>query len=690
MDEKYTLTPRGSAGQLSKDPLIIDDERLKQRLSKALSEKFNMEPELSAIAWEIASWPTQITNEEREALSYMVLTAMINLNQGSTTLPIGDGENNQMLNLLKALLSGDPEEGEPPFPSPEAMVKNIRKLIRDEKCKTIIGKPGKRVPFLIKGGYLYHEKLFKQEGRFVEVILKHLKRPSLPGKKAEASRVLSKVAKITYFRGGGVLPLTPQQKEAAIAAICQPISIITGGPGTGKTTLIVTILRTLVRMGIKVDDISLAAFTGRAAKRMRESIVEKIGLIPESLRSDEDKAILTIEPKTIHRLLGSQPWNDSFRHHENNPLPAKVLIIDEASMIDLWLMDALLSAVSKEEGENGTQVILIGDADQLPSVDAGAVLRDLIYGAGEGSQSPLKGRSHRLIGSLRVDLGSVGGINILNVAEQINRGETPRIVAGTSDEADISLFADAAGLQFDGVEFIETSGSSSKVQPFLDRWFELLFPTSGEIRRLIQNVYNFDGEKFDDPSLEGIQTLLNHLDQFRLLCFTRERKYGRERVNDYFHSRIARLIKSGDYSPFLCGEPVMMTQNDYNRNIFNGDTGFILNVSEKGKEPQLMTLFPTSKGPRAFNLISIKDKIEHAFAITVHKSQGSEYRNVGLLLPDEDIPLNTREIVYTAISRAKSSVVIVGQEAILRAGVERRLPRFSTLGMRLVERMGEE
>ena len=689
MKKLFSLSPSGSAAALASGQITADQERIRQRLALTLSEKFNLEPQLLTLAWELSGWPPAqtLTPDETMALRLLILLSMIYQHQGSTALPLRTDDNRHILNLLEILAKDDEELASPLF-SPEAMLATMTTLIANNHLPQIISVPGGgRVPFLLTNDYLYQEKTFRLEERFIELLIQHLRRPPLPLRNSELDIALSEVKSSSYRRPGQPLVLTARQEAAVQTILRQPFTMVSGGPGTGKTTLIVTVLRTLVRMGVEVKEIALAASTGRAAKRMRESIVERIKLVPDNQRRPQDQQLLElIEPMTIHRLLKYQGYKDAFLFHEQNPLTAKIVIIDETSMVDLWLMDALFSAI-RTTGPDATRVVLIGDADQLPSVDAGAVLRDLITAVDRAGNPLLGDRAVRLTDPHRTDRDSEAGNNILQVLTRVNTAQVPNISKNTKDISAMSLIDNIDHLNFAGVEFFATQGLAKPVQAFLNKWYGLLYPATGEIVGYTQQTHPFTDAQFTPQSLASITALFAHLEKFKLLCLTHERKFGVDNINLHFHMKLATTGGLPSRTPVLCGEPVMMTRNDYGRGIFNGDIGIILNVALQNRAPQPMAVFPTADGFKVFSIYALGNEIVHAFAVTVHKAQGSEYNTVGILLPDEDIPLNTREILYTAMSRAKSSVVIVGKPEIFVAGIGRLLPRYSAIPAILVDRI---
>jgi exodeoxyribonuclease V alpha subunit len=381
----------------------------------------------------------------------------------------------------------------------------------------------------------------------------------------------------------------------------------------------------------------------------------------------------------LHRLLGFVPQGareGRFRHHENNRLAERVVIVDEASMIDLFLMDRLVRSMRDD-----ALLILLGDADQLPSVDAGAVFRDLV---------PWAPTAVRLTQSYRMDPVDPAGRNVLSVARRVQAGRVPALFDAAPSEGDeppevITVHAQAAKLAFERVEMIGADQRSS----FYERWFheQVCGSDGAAFDRRIARIHHWRRDRFEPEEERELGVLFDHYDRHRLLCATRgESPTGAAHVNAVLHRKMLerwRLLDpalGGQAPPLLPGEPVLMLHNDYDRGLFNGDQGVVLRVSE-GEAGHPMVVFPRPQkdGPgfAVFHLDSIRAALALGYAITIHKSQGSELDQVGVILPDEDLPLLTRELLYTAITRARRAVTLVGRREILEAAVTRQIRRFS-------------
>jgi exodeoxyribonuclease V alpha subunit len=475
--------------------------------------------------------------------------------------------------------------------------------LRENLLKSkVVGEPGDFTPLILdRQDRLYLRRYWEYEQQLAAAILARAR----PGESAPAKKKQSDL-----------------QQLAATRAISSNFSVITGGPGTGKTRTVIIILRLLLdRAGGKKLRIKLAAPTGKAAARLTEAARE--------VRQD-------FEATTIHRLLGYVSGSPCFRHHPENPLNADVVIVDEASMVDLALMARLVAAVPDD-----ARLILLGDRDQLASVEAGNVLADICAAAEEAApDEPLHGAVVALAKNYR--FAETGGI--YRVSTAINAGD-----AGSAIEA---LRQDDEG----------------EVQ------CEAL-PPAGKLTNALRDriVAGYRASlETNDP-----REALEQLKQFRILSALRHGPFGVENLNAIAEEVLADAALLAPRPGWYRGRPLMITENDYNLSLFNGDSGIILPDREAGGE--LRAFFLSGEGRLRRFLPSRLPAHETAFAMTVHKSQGSEFERLLFVLPEKDSRLLTRELLYTAITRARERVVLWANEAILRAAIERRTVRKSGL-----------
>lgn len=525
----------------------------------------------------------------------------------------------------------------------------------------LVGTPDMHRPLIIDGKDLVPQRLFALEKRLAEMLLA---RAPMRHDDLAIDRALESVLQGPASTSRGPIALTTEQAAAVRAAIRGPVAVISGGPGTGKTSIVVSILRVLARLEtpeVIATSVALAAPTGKAADRLTQSIRRAL----DGLEDPVDRALSEAisEARTLHRWLAYSPSEERFLHDEENPLASKVMIVDEASMVDLALMERLVSAL-----ERNARLVLLGDADQLPSVDPGAVLADLV------SQDQLSTITiTRLTESHRMDPRDRAGSHILKIAEAIREGKAPPFSEGELTPGLVRRISspDDAG---PGVSSLMVRDESAR-EAWLSWWYEHRVRGTDELRRLMERGFVLTTDE------EALRNLYSWLESSRLLCVTRGRSTGADTVNAWMGARFRQERKLGSGSLLLVGEPVMVVRNDYDRGLFNGDQGLVLWVRE---EPSASAR-PALVVRRGENFVSHRVEsvhllLERAYASTVHKAQGSEHDDVALLLPDEDVPrLLTREIVYTAITRARRSVLLVGSPLLLEKAIAR--PAARTTGL---------
>ena len=452
-------------------------------------------------------------------------------------------------------------------------------------------------------------------------------------------------------------PETDWQQVAAFMSIVKGFSVISGGPGTGKSSLIAKIL-TLILEQSQADQVrmALAAPTGKAAVRLQEAIKDSREMLPVA---EGIKRAIVAEASTIHRLLGTIPGSPYFRHNQENPLPVDLVVIDEASMVDLALMSKLVQSVPFH-----ARLILLGDKDQLASVEAGAVLGDICdTGHFHGFSEDFAERYHEITGD-RIDIGPEGGKGpkIQDCVVQLKKSYR------FGDDSGMGAVSQAVNRGKGELALSLMRGKYHDV-----RWKDL--PSSNalcrEVRRLVLQGYRPYLEPADPSEMFHLFT------GFRILCAIRRGPFGVAALNLLVEQilREERLISTE--KRWYRGRPILITKNDYNLGLFNGDIGIIL--PDESSNKGLRAFFLTRDG--AFRRIPPIRLPEHetVYAMTVHKSQGSEFENALFILPDKNSPLITRELIYTAITRAKQSVEIWAVEGVFLEGVRQRTLRASGL-----------
>jgi exodeoxyribonuclease V alpha subunit len=489
-----------------------------------------------------------------------------------------------------------------------------------------VGRPGDYTPLVLDAaGRLYLHRSWDSERRVAEGIL--ARSVLLPGDAAAFAAGLDR-----YF------PATPGesdlQREAALAALSRRFTVISGGPGTGKTATVARILALLIELADgDPPRILLAAPTGKAAMRLKQSILNSL---ERSAFSEVVRSALPQDVSTIHRLLGVVPGRSAFRHNCENPLPCDVLVVDEASMVDLPLMSRLLDALRPD-----THVILLGDQDQLASVEAGAVLSDICAGGRPDAVTGDRPAIVHLTRSYRFsDESGIGRLSRL-----INAGDG------------------------DGALALLRSGLCSDVcwrrLPYAETFAESLAAAAREGYAAFAQAATPAGA-------------LDALKRFRILAPHREGRFGVGNLNRVIDSALSRLRSAGSSASAMT--PVMITDNTYDLGLYNGDTGVLAGATA---EDGPAAFFPDpDSGIRRISALRLP---QHgtAFALTIHKVQGSEFDSVLLVLPDKMSEVLCRELLYTAVTRARKRVEIWGDEEVFRRAVERRIERSSGLRDRL-------
>ncbi len=517
----------------------------------------------------------------------------------------------------RPLIPGDDDATAPP----------LGQWREDLQKSKVVGAPNDFAPLIADSAdrvYLY--RYWRYQDRLVQSIRDRLDEPAERPSTGELATALDR-----FF------PPDPDgtdgQRAAARTALTRRFCVISGGPGTGKTTTVAKILALIARLsGNGSPAVALAAPTGKAAARLQESIRSaKAGPAFESVRDAVPETAAT-----VHRLLGAIPDSPDFRYHRGRPLSADVVVVDESSMVDLALMSKLAQALKPS-----ARLILLGDRDQLASVEAGAVLGDICNTGGSRTTAPIADSIVHLETNYR--FGADSGIGA--AARAINDGDA---------EAAIGAFRDP--------DRTDT------------RWRRPLTPRS-------------PSETFVTAVREGFRDYLSRLDRpaealaafdgFRILCALRRGPFGAPAVNTLVERILEKsglIGKSGTWYP---GRPVMITRNDYPLRLFNGDIGITAADPEAGGD--LRVWLPAADG--GLRKLHPRRLPEHetVYAMTVHKSQGSEFGRVMLILPDRPAPVLTRELLYTGITRAREQVEIHAGVPIFRRAVENQIERSSGL-----------
>jgi len=418
------------------------------------------------------------------------------------------------------------------------------------------------------------------------------------------------------------------QRRAARTVAQRTVTVLAGGPGTGKTTTVARLLD-LLRTLEGEPRIALAAPTGKAAARLEEAIA--------STAADDGLDVGVIAASTLHRLLGRKMGSRTrFRHDRDNRLPFDIVVVDECSMVSLTMMSRLLEAVRPD-----ARLVLVGDPDQLASVEAGAVLGDLVAGP-----------SHGLEGS------------VVRLTERFRYGEAIGELADAVRAPDADRVIELLRAGGDHIGFVETDAAGAPHTPGL-----------GLLRRDVVAA----GRGLVDAARAGdVATALAQLERHRLLCAHRRGPHGVARWSAEVERWLSHDVPGyADEGEWYLGRPLLVTANDYDVELYNGDTGVVVDGGERGP----LAAFARGAAPVLLSPHRLS-AVQTVHAMTVHRGQGSQFDTVTFLLPPPESPLLTRELLYTAITRAKSYVRVVGSEESVRRAVGRPVLRASGLRRR--------
>ncbi len=642
--------------------------RRQLRQIEAAMPAFNLDPSIAHLAAEIAAFDEALTVDRRVALIMLIVASMVALSEGSTRLPVTGPQAVEPLARILGPLCGAAEAGEDRERAAE-MAHAIARVLDEGAASAVIARsPDDYRPLLYLPPFIYHQRIRIAEVRLADRLRSLLQAEGALSTAHETAAAVADVCDRPHWIDGREIKLSSEQRDAVRDAAIRRLAIISGGPGTGKTSIVLAIVRLLARLGIAPAEIALAAPTGKAAHRMGESLRDGLAQVREPAPADRQIIAARVEPLTMHRLLGFSPARGVFLHHRNNPLPAKVVIVDECSMLDLNLMQRLAAALKPQ-----ARLVLIGDADQLPSVAAGAVFRDLVAAVADGDDHAESRICTRLTQSYRMNQADESGRAIFDFAQRINQGA----LSAADQPPPLPERETPGALRFAGVELIDTTRCS--IDEFLDHWYTEKI-RDREIDALAGKVYPYGENGFDHQSSAELQRVQDHAAASRILCATRVLATGAERINAALHRRAtAAANRASDPVGFLPGEPIMIVRNDYDRNLFNGDQGIIARVKRPDGSESAMAVFTHGNRCEAFHISSIGEGLELCYATTIHKAQGSEFDAVAIVMPERTLPLLTRELLYTAVSRARKSVVLVGSIETIRAAIGRKGTRYCGL-----------
>ena len=555
------------------------------------------------------------------------------------------------LEALAETVRLEPEPGQAPPELPWPELKSWLKALQESGlCSQ--GELWPVRPLVLRGSDLYLERFWRYEESLAAAMEARLRGSP------ELDEPLLKDGLNRLFPPGD----DPYQRLASAMALMRRFTVSSGGPGTGKTTTVVRILALLMEQDQalgRCSKVALTAQTGKAAARLAEAVREQkergeLKICPEL------RAALPEEASTLHRLLGYQPRSPSqFRHNAKNPLTLDLLVVDEASMIDLPLMSKLFQALPPN-----ARVILLGDRDQLASVETGAVFGDLYPNSAQraGLSPDFAHRIRALTGPLPKGIEERSRAEgIWDATLHLRRSHRfssdsgikalSEAIRAQDDELALNLLREREDLSLE--EISEPTALQEQLRPLLRARFQRL------------------------ASAPSPQAALDELRRLGLLCAHRRGVLGSFWLNWEIERWLTLDTQIRPGQGWYPGRPILVTKNDQELGLFNGDTGV---VRYEGGE--LAVYFSASPQPRPVAPARLPPH-ETVFALTVHKSQGSEYEEVILILPPRLSPVLTRELLYTAVTRASRRVRIFGREEILREAISQRVRRASGLNARL-------
>lgn len=627
MSARTTLSPHGTAwlrAGLPRSAELPYPHALAERLARS-----DLGHAPLALAWELVRLARPRPPEPLEAV-LVITMALDACHRGATALAL-DGE----AELLARAHELGLDEGER-----RCLVAGIRDAAR--LLAPLVAGPGEARPLVLDEGRLAPARYVALENRLARALVDRAHTPIAASPALDAAIARAGVLQTPE----GPVSLAEEQLAALRAAVLGRQVVIAGGPGTGKTSIVAAIVRALAGGDaplVPPTSVALAAPTGKAADRIFGSLAATLA---------GESALLDRLPRaeTVHRLLGYRPSDGAFRFHAANPLPHRLVVIDEASMLDLALAERLVAALASD-----ARLVLLGDPDQLPSVDPGAVLADL--SASDAGVVPVA----RLRVGHRTDARDPGGAEVRRVAAELRTG------ALASSSLRALTDADAAAAHGSGV--------ATLAAPLRTAWLRATFRTRfAPLLELARAP--FDLERAEDR--ERLEACTQALARARVLTVTRTGSQASSA--DGLNARFGLLATgSAPEHDFVPGEPLLAHRNDYDRELLNGDQGMVAHlVGADG--PRLAAVF--TRGGRIVHhpLALVLGTVERAYATTVHKAQGSEHDHVTLVLPDEDVPLLLgRALLYTAVTRARRSVLIVGDPGLLDRGVKRASHRVTGL-----------
>ena len=619
---------------------VVEGPRVEEvRRATGLLDVFNRAGVLGHADVHVALRLRRLLGERDESVLLATALAVRAVRQGSSCLELATAAGTTAVDGLT------PEDvAELPWPEPSAWVDAVR-------ASTLVARgadgPADR-PLRLVDGLLYLDRYWRQERVVAEYVDRAMQEPPLLHDGSRLGAAL-----------GRLFPSSEpdRQRLAAVVAAHRRFSIVAGGPGTGKTTTVARLLALLQDLADGGLRVALAAPTGKAAARLTEAAAAASQRLP----GEDRERLGTLSASTIHRLLGSRRGERTrFWHNRDNRLPYDVVVVDEASMVSLTMMSRLVEALRPS-----CRLVLVGDPNQLSSVEVGAVLGDLVLRAAPAGSAPVDAVGETVPADLQVlDPGEREAAltrGVVHLTEVHRFSEEIQELAEAIRAGSTAALGEVLEKRHACIELVDADpgvpgfGSASLQSDVLDAG-----------RALVSAARAGD-----------VEGALHALEQHRVLCGHREGPYGVARWGERVRDWLAESIDGyGGDGLWYVGRPLLVTSNDYQLRLFNGDTGVV--VSEDGQPRAAFR----RDGQVDLLATSRLSDVQTVHAMSVHRSQGSQFDSVTLVLPPEGSPLLTRELVYTAVTRAKEHVRIIGTRAALDAAIQRPILRASGLRRR--------
>ncbi len=618
-------TPSAGTPATPVEPLAPHDHR-RVRSASGLLAGFNDTGLLEAADVHVARRVSALAGETDEQVQLALALAVRGVRSGSVCVDLA---------AAPTLLDGHPGSAGPAWPDPAAWLAAVASSpLVDEGV------------LHLEDGTVYLDRYHRLESQVCDDLVE---RVTAPAPQVDVAALEAARARIRGDR------LSEQQERAAVGAVGRWTTVLTGGPGTGKTTTVARLLVLLADQAAARGErfsVALTAPTGKAATRLQEAVLAELA----DLDPADRERIGRPETMTLHRLLGWRPDNATrFRHHRGNRLKHDLVVVDESSMVELTMMGRLLEAVRPQ-----ARLVLVGDPRQLTSVGAGAVLADVVRGFHDHFGDETAADAASPVASLTENFRSTHDIKQL--AEALRAGDADEVLATLRRPSDEVELVELPAAGPDGEEPV--GQGAALAEALHERSLDLAL----RVRR-----HAAAGEH---------EQAVAALDTHRLLCAHRDGPFGVRTWNRQVERWLAEEVGEPVLGEWYVGRPLLVTTNDYALEVYNGETGAVV----RAPDGRLRAWISGSERLRDFSPARL-EAVETMHAMTVHKSQGSQAAHVTVLLPEADSRLLTRELFYTAITRAQQQVRVVASEAAVRAAVAREAQRASGLRDRLARRL---